>query len=208
MFERRERFQSDEEYRRNAAGKQGTTLAKWQREAETWFDGSVESVDRRLAMCQRLLGTAQEKVAHTGLASDNGNSLAMLGALERSRAALTELRHDLITGSTWREEPVRRINPKREAAVLAALSSEDRRYVELTARSLVSMNADVESDELVTRARYMAARDTSSFHDVRANRVIDALAVRVSQQARQRPQVRKASLPAAVSDFPAELMYF
>lgn len=207
MFEKRARFQSNEEYRRLRAGKQGATLAQWQREAETWFDGSVESVDRRLAMCERLLGGAQEKIAHTGLSADHGNALALIGALERNKVAMKELRHDILTGSTWREEAPRRSDPRLERRLLASLSSEDRRYVELTSEKIVSADRETDPDELAARSRYQAARDTSAYHDVRSDRIVDAVALRVAQRARQRPRVRIASRPAEIPNFPAELMF-
>lgn len=207
MFEHHVRFQSDAERRRHYATKQGETFAQWQREAETWFDGSLQSVDRRLAMCQRLLTAAEAKMARVGLRADDGNAMALVGALQTSKQALTELRHDMITGGSWRHEPVPESNPRRDQQLMASLSSEDRRYVELTSAAIVAADDGLPPGELAIQARYRAARDTSAFHEVRAERVGAALALRTSQRAQQRPRVKTAARPSAIPDYPAELMY-
>jgi hypothetical protein len=153
-------------------------------------------------MCQRLLGVEQERVARNGITASNGRALALIGSLEQSKAALVELRHDLLTGSTWREAPPPRRDPRREAALLASLPSQDRRYVELTSASIVANDREYTSgEELAIQARYRAARENQP------DRVIAALALRVGQRAAMRPRVKTATRPTSIPDVPAELLY-
>lgn len=78
----------------------GQTADQWHRSSSTWFDGSVESVDHRLAMCNLLLARSEE-----ALAKDLGNHkhLAAVVDLQSSQAHLRGLRRDLLTASTDKE---------------------------------------------------------------------------------------------------------
>jgi hypothetical protein len=76
---------------------------QWRREAETWFDGSVDSVDRRLAACDRLLATSREAITYGGVGPGTARHLAAVEDLTAQRRVLAELRHDLITGASDRE---------------------------------------------------------------------------------------------------------
>ncbi len=80
-----------------------TVADRWHKEAETWFTGSVDSVDRRLAQCNTLLHLAREAVAHDGIGPSTRKHLASIVDLEASQGALRHLRHDLLTAASDRE---------------------------------------------------------------------------------------------------------
>src|SRR6516164_10471757 len=62
---------------------------------DTWYDGTVASVDRRIASCQRILHAAQSALGHSPFDIE---PLQILGELQDDHRALTGLRHDLHTG--------------------------------------------------------------------------------------------------------------
>lgn len=66
--------------------------------AEKWFDGSVGSVDRRMAACDRLLHSANSTVARMSV-SESQRYLRTAGALTSDREALENLREALLTGA-------------------------------------------------------------------------------------------------------------
>lgn len=91
------RIQSEAEYARSKAAI--SPAAQWRREAEVWFDGSVESVDRRLGLCRRLLGSAQARIGSAGFSAA---SLDRVAELEQQLSALTGLRRHLLTAGADR----------------------------------------------------------------------------------------------------------
>ena len=70
-------------------------LATYTKVAESWFDGTVQSVDRRLAQCDRLLHTARATVARMTI-SDSNRYLAAAERLSDDRRVLEGLRDDLL----------------------------------------------------------------------------------------------------------------
>lgn len=82
-------------YRQKLASS-GQTGDQWQREADNWFDGTVESVDRRLAMCNLLLARSEERYARNMGAR---HDLKAIIDLQDSQRHLRALREDLLTAS-------------------------------------------------------------------------------------------------------------
>lgn len=78
-------------------------LSAYTKTAESWFDGTVQSVDRRLAQCDRLLHTARATVARMTI-SDSNRYLAAAERLSDDRRVLEGLRDDLLTGASNRED--------------------------------------------------------------------------------------------------------
>jgi hypothetical protein len=62
---------------------------------DTWFNGTVASVDRRIASCQRILHAAQSAL---GRSPFDIEPLQILSELQDDHRALTGVRHDLLTG--------------------------------------------------------------------------------------------------------------
>ena len=69
-------------------------------EAETFFDGSVDSVDRRIAACDQILSRARSAAVRLGYQEGYTEIAA---SLENDRQALTELREALLNGASDRE---------------------------------------------------------------------------------------------------------
>lgn len=74
-------------------------------DAEKWFDGSVGSVDRRLASCENLLHRARFTVARMSL-NDSHRYLEAAQSLDADRRVLQALRDDLLTGGANRVDVV------------------------------------------------------------------------------------------------------
>lgn len=70
--------------------------------AETWFDGSPDSVDRRIAACDQILSRA--KAAAVRLGYQEGYT-EIVADLEADRRSLAELREALLNGASDREVP-------------------------------------------------------------------------------------------------------
>jgi hypothetical protein len=206
MFDSAPRAQSPAEQAREAASKRVSAAAQYARQTDTWFDGSIDSVDRRLAMCDKLLHQARHELGVGGLG--NPTAFARLASLETDRGGLTSLREDLATGYAYREASSAVVAGRSAAKRLEALHPVDRRYVELEAPKLVRQASGCRDlEELAVRARYVAAEDTSAFSQRRAAAVTEALVARTVQLARRTRPARTASAPRPVEDFPAELMY-
>jgi hypothetical protein len=174
---------------------------QWRREAETWFDGSVESVDRRLAACDRLLTASRATLSRDGIRADTRKHLAAIEDLEAQRVVLTGLRRDLLTEASDREFTAA------HATASPTLDAADRRYVDLEAPKFFRANSDVPVDELATRARHHAELQTSTFTKQRSRAVTAAFVEKVTQLRRVAPRPRVASVPARSQDFPPELMF-
>lgn len=202
MFEPRPSV-SNSEY---AAHHQKVSAAQqWTRGAETWFDGSVDSVDRRLKLADRMLHEARVSLADN---TANMARMAQADYLEQAKTALLTLRSDLLTGSQWRHEHSVAPTPDQMRRLVASLGSSDRRYIELEAAKVLRNNPGCsDPQELSGRAWRLASLEYSRYGKRRSNAVADALAARVFHLAcRNRPR-RTASAPQAIPDFPAELMY-
>lgn len=74
------------------------SMAEYRKTAESWFDGSVDSVDRRIAHVDRLLHHVRATVARLNFA-DAAPQLHAAQELSADRSRLAEFRHDLLTGA-------------------------------------------------------------------------------------------------------------
>ena len=235
MFERQARSQSQAEYARSMAAKASSAPAQWQREAEVWFDGSPESVDRRLALCEKMLHQARTRLAHDSF-SKGARHLETIASLEVDKGALLALRRDLLTAASDRKAGKHDTDPERpwkntmadepyfdlqetpEFAELALdgdykgkhranLSPQDRRFVELESAKFVVNNVGVGRDEIKIRAQNFAELKTSTFTPQRSKTVTAAFVGKVAEIYRRAPQPRVASAPRTIPDFPDSLMY-
>jgi len=193
------RIHSDAENHRQRAARSISPATQWQREAEVWFDGSVESVDRRLGLCQRLLTASMAKVAEEGI---SGTEINKIADYEQSQGALEHLRRQLLTAAADREEKDerKRVDPSK-------LSSADRRYVELEATKFLASRPGIPLDELKIQARYHAELETSTLPASRSRDITVAFVQRVGQLRRNSPRPRVASAPPAFTDAPDEFMF-
>lgn len=78
-------------------------LSGYTKIAESWFDGSVGSVDRRLAQCNRLLHMARAHTARMDI-QEAARYLAAADTLSSDREVLAGLRDDLLTGGANRQD--------------------------------------------------------------------------------------------------------
>lgn len=86
---------------RATAGSFRTAHQRYASDTDTWFDGTPQSIDGRIARARRLVHLAKESVARRGIQTDR---LAAISSLEADIRALTALRHDLLTGAIDRED--------------------------------------------------------------------------------------------------------
>lgn len=79
-------------------------MADYHKTSESWFDGGVDSVDRRLARVDKLLHHVRTVIARLSFA-DSVSQLRAAQTLSADRAALVDLKRTLLTGaadySTW-----------------------------------------------------------------------------------------------------------
>lgn len=68
---------------------------KYQASAEQWFDGSIQSIDRRLVATHRLLHAARSHTARLST-SDAHGLMTAAQALEADRTAMEDMRSDLL----------------------------------------------------------------------------------------------------------------
>ena len=90
--------------RQRTATSFGQALSRYAQDAR-WFDGSVGSVDRRLAQCERLLHAARVTVARLSI-TDSARYLTAAEHLSEDRLVLQGMRDDLLTGAANREDVV------------------------------------------------------------------------------------------------------
>lgn len=196
FFESKHR--DDAAYRRRLATS-GDLAAQWRREAEVWFDGSVESVDRRLAMCDRLLATSRRALADDGFTA---RRLAAVDHLDRERGALEALRRQLLTAGADIEDLVERGRELR-----ASLQPEDRRWVDLEAPRFFRANHGATREELLVRAANHAELHTSTYGETRSRAVTAAFAREVDRRFRDAPRPRTAAATYSAPDCADEMMF-
>lgn len=80
-------------------------MAAYTNAAEKWFDGSVGSVDRRLAQCDRLLHMTRAHTARMDI-QEAARYLRAAELLNSDREVLAGLRDDLLTGGANRQDVV------------------------------------------------------------------------------------------------------
>ena len=189
--------------RQHTAASFAQGLAHYGEHAEDWFDGSVNSVDARLAQCHKHLHTARATVARYAIA-DSPRYLHAIEALAADAAVLGSLREDLLTGASSREDVSGPPGWK-----TAALDGPDARWVTLESARFVAAHSDALDDphELATRAAHHAAVKTSTFTPEHSRVLCGAFVAAVTElgAAVYRPPVRTAA--AVYDDFEAEAIY-
>ena len=130
----------------------------WRGASDGWFDGSVDSVDRRLAKCSRLLNIAKSAVGR----NPEPVHLATVTELSADYRSLQGMRDDLLTGASDREAGY--TPPGRRLANHANIRGADRRWVILEAARFFADNDDVRHSppELAERARRHAEAQSRS----------------------------------------------
>lgn len=165
--------------------------------SEGWFDGTPNSVDRRLATCRALIHEAR-----TLAADDPVDQLHILAELDSDRTALHYLREDMLSGAASRHAST---EPNRRAlARLHRLGSpDDRRWVELEAARFYRNQGDARHDatEMAERARRHA--DAHAPSRVAAQ----AFGAVVTELARKTPRPRTAASRPVFRDHPDELLF-
>lgn len=217
---RRER--TDAAYRHKLANS-GQLADQWCREAEVFFDGTVESVDRRLAACDRLLSASKEAVAHEGIGSDTRRHLAAIEDLEAQRGALNHLRRNLLTAAGDLEDPTdwgaplggSRVHEMHQdiqdwqhpVASRHNLASQDQRWVDLESARFLRANSDCTPDELVIRARNHSEIKTSTYTQVRSRAMTAEFVDRVIQLRQTSPKSKVASAPPRSREVEDEVLF-
>lgn len=200
-----QRTAADAAYRQKFANS-GRPATQWHREAEVWFDGSIESVDRRLAMCDRLLATSRRSLAEEGFTAKH---LAAVDGLDRQRGALEDLRHQLLTAGADRDYPS--WAPALDASNVPGkrIGGKDRRWVDLEAPRFFRANSDARDDleELATRAANHVALRTGSLGAERQAMITDAFCREVIQVRNKASRPRTASVERPASDCADEMMF-
>lgn len=100
MFTNGPRSQSNAEYGRQHAARRVTATMQYEADAEGWFDGSVDSVDARLGVCDKLLHQARTALGVGGFGDPT--ALERIASLETDHRALRDMRADLLVASSWR----------------------------------------------------------------------------------------------------------
>ena len=78
-------------------------LDRWHRTARTWFDGSIESVDCRLADCRRLLARSERAVGSNWGSDGMQAHIETIASLQDTQRVLEAQRYSLLTAGTDRE---------------------------------------------------------------------------------------------------------
>lgn len=78
-------------------------LDRWHRTARTWFDGTVESVDRRLADCRKLLVASQAAVGSNWGSDGMQAHIEAIASLQDQQRVLEGQRESLLVAATDRE---------------------------------------------------------------------------------------------------------
>lgn len=172
-------------------------LDNFRKSADSWFDGSVEAVDQRLARVNKLL-----HVAHNKAAEDPAGQLEVIAELSADRTALKSLREDLTSGAADRTTGY--VPPK----VAATLTPAERRWIALESAKFIAEHEDVRYDvaEMGERARRYAEVVTSTMD--RPREMTAAFEREVATIVRMTPRPRTASRPKPVfTDFPDSQMF-
>jgi hypothetical protein len=188
-------------------------MASYEKTAETWYDGSVDAVDRRIAAVDKLLHHIRTIVARLSFA-DSASQLRAAQTLSADRATLVEFKRTLLTGaadySTWANNDLdhsmdRTASKGASPALPPSLPAADRRWVTLESSRFVSANTDCLSDpeELGTRAEHHAALKTSTFsrpHSAAVTRAFVAAVIDLGRKQYRPPVVKQAAIDMNFKD--------
>ena len=77
--------------------------ANWESTSDNWFDGSVDSIDRRIGMCNRLINQARQATSRLIQSSESVHYMKLASDLMEDQQALSQMRRDLLTAAADRE---------------------------------------------------------------------------------------------------------
>lgn len=80
-----------------------TAHDKYEASSDSWFDGTPDSIDRRIAVCQRLSHICKNATIRLAERPAGMQYVALSNSLESDRISLEALRHDLLTAGMNRE---------------------------------------------------------------------------------------------------------
>lgn len=166
--------------------------------ADTWFDQTPNSVDRRIANVKSVLATATSSVL---MEQPADHVLAAVDALQDELQMLTAFREDMLGNDTF-DAP-----RARQASVAgAALSPYGREFVATHLNTFVSSNEEAITDaaEMDIRAAAYADMHVSGLPVSEAEPIVEAFRAQVASRVRKPAPVRQAS---ASIDFPDELLF-
>ena len=189
--------------RQRTAASFDQALGRYTKEAESWFDGGPDSVDRRLAAATRLLHAARSVVARISIA-DSQHYLGAIESLESDRQTLEAMRHAMLTeAADWEARSPR--TGSRDAGLVGP----DRRWVELEAAKFLAANTDTldDSRELSVRAANYAQAKTSTFPRARSAAITEAFVAKVGSLHATAPKPRTAKTAAVFEDFDPQAMF-
>lgn len=81
--------------------------ANWERTADSWFTGSVDSIDRRIDLCERLIHQASQATARLLDRPESAHYMKLANDLQADHEALTQMRRDLLTAAFDRDPAIR-----------------------------------------------------------------------------------------------------
>lgn len=171
-------------------------LAALNRHASGWFDGTVGSVDARIAAVADLLGRYRRLAA----ADPDGEHVATALALEDDARRLHAMREELFANHAEAEQVPR-------AAAVAPVTARVRRFVATAVNAFLADNTDAAHDgvELDVRAHHFVHARTGTLPPEEAA-TADALFRReVAARVRPAAPVKEAAAPA--TDFADELIF-
>lgn len=177
---------------------------------ENWFDGSVESIDERLAFIKKLTHRVESALRDQALDHDYLRARRMLA---RDKKSIEALREDRLDGGLSRQASVDQL----AAAVTGtsidtlhkqgSLTGADHRWLILEAAKFLATNRDVRHDlaELTTRARRYASDAMSTRTASKCDLMTGLFVTKVQQGYRPKRKSRVAA--AAPCDFDDSMMY-
>ena len=213
----------------NAQRKLERLRDRWLATRDTWFDGSAESVERRIAGVDEVISLARNIGSRLYQAKVGSDALALLPQLQADRDQLTAMR-DRITGAHWFDETspegqtwLKTLNGRPDPRDYASREEYMQAYglgsqinhlqsyaspeAREAAREFIEDQNTADRNELLVRAQRFMADRTSTWERQAAHTATREFLAAVADQA-PRP-VRQASRtpPKAVEDFDDHLMF-
>lgn len=109
--------------------------ANWERTADSWFTGSVDSIDRRIALCERLIHQASQATGRLLDRPESGHYMKLAHDLLADHEALTQMRRDLLTAAVDRDPDLYKFASEKPCEVtvfgrpLADMNPDDANYM-------------------------------------------------------------------------------
>ena len=184
----------------------------WKWTADKWFDGTVASVDERIAKMDNVIRFARDvtsRLGSTGAGFLCGNALPNL---EQSRRELAAVRDSLLNGFSDRQVSVpagrRTASTQAEGGSLWDMEGGLQRAIVLGSRDFVADQNTEDHDELILRAQRYAAEETSTLPIPMARQLAAAFVGAVEELIAKRPRKRQAARPIThYEDFSDSLLY-